>query len=342
MAKKVSLNQFVHHRNFKLAVTQFNWYNQIIRPTMYKNSKFKTMKKKLKILVFALIMFSVVPLGCKKVNQSNLNDEALLSDEIQKIETIYKQGDIKYEGFVEGGNIETNASQAYKDKIKMELEKSYSKQVSYLKNGGNLVAVFKDGTCGNYAELWVSMDAEDSSPASYYQGYTGDSYVSTPYYNVLLDFCVVDNAYFERTDVDYAILTLTTALPVGVSRICRYLDNEDTGNGNLTTYDGSTFSGWFGDCWFGGNTRLSFFYYPSSSYQSLPSLGIDYGVLGHFGEDGTDNGFIYIDDENTRNADWCYRNLWNGSGWTSGYIGNTTNIMDVGSNTKFYISKGIR
>lgn len=295
------------------------------------------MKKLSKVLslIFALVLF--LPFGCKKVDESKTEDENLQTEELAKIDSTYRKGVTKFEGFDNKPKIETLASQELLEKIKSNLERSYSKQVSYVKSAGNLVAVFKASTCGSFAELNVNMDCEDHNPASSSSGWTGASYVTaSPYKNVILNFCVVDNQYFVQTDVDYAVLMLTTNLPSYVSRIARFFDNEDDSNGNWTYYNGSTFSGWFGDCWFGSDTRLSFYYYPHTTYQGFPSLGMDYGVLGRF---GSNQGYIISDDEDTNNANWCWKDLWNGLGWTSGYSGNITNIMDVGGNTKLYFSK---
>ncbi|MEI6049617.1 MAG: hypothetical protein WCS03_12010 [Bacteroidota bacterium] len=142
------------------------------------------MKKKLQILFSSLVLFLLLLVGCNK--DSELHDSyyaELQSDELLKIETIYKEGDVKIEGVNAIKTLETDASQAYKDKVNAELEASYSKQVSYVKNGGNLVAVFEYASCGSYSRIHINMDAEDGD-GSYYQGFTGNSYVTYPYYNV--------------------------------------------------------------------------------------------------------------------------------------------------------------
>jgi hypothetical protein len=301
------------------------------------------MKNKFTAILFVSCLALLFLLGCQKEDQVEINqtDEVnSITDDIQKIETRYQEGSIKYEGpGVQGDpKIETDLPQNIKEKIRFELEKSFSKQNAYVKNSGNLVAVFKNGTCGSYPELQINMDEEDTNAGSYYNEWTGDSYVTVSDYNVVLNLCVVDNVYFERTTNDYAILNLSSTIPEGVSRIVRFFDNEDTNNGNFTLLNGSSYSGWYGDCQFEGNTRLSFFYYPSSTFNAFPNLGISYGVLGRFGE-SEDKGFIFCDDEDSRNGNWCWKDLWNGSYWTSGYSGNITNIMDVGGNTKLWLSR---
>lgn len=220
-----------------------------------------------------IVIFFFILQSCTKEDENPIN-QTLQSQELAKVETKYQEGQFKYEGPLDEPKIESQASQELIEKIRVELEKTYTKQISLAKSGGNLVAVFKDNTCGSYPELVVNMDCEDSSPASYSSGWIGASQVTPTYKNVIFRFCVVNNQYFEQTDVDYAVLMLTTTLPSGVSRICRYFDNEDNGNGNWTTYDGSPYSGWFGDCYFGTNTRLSFYYYPHTTYHAFPSIGI--------------------------------------------------------------------
>ena len=148
--------------------------------------------------------------------------------------------------------------------------------------------------------------------------------------------CVVYGKYFYRTNVDYAILNLSTNLPYGVSAIRRYFDNEDNNNVNWTKLNGSNISGWYGDCHFGSNTRLSWYYYPKTTSSSpWPTLGLTWGVLGRFSTQGS----IYFDDEDRNNINWCYLEKWNDNTytWDSGYSGNIPNIMDVGSNTRLYI-----
>jgi len=180
------------------------------------------------------------------------------------------------------------------------------------------------------------MDCEDSNPNSSSSGWIGDNYIDNRK-NVLLKFCIVYNAYFEHINVDFAVLNLTTNLPWGVSRIMRYVDNEDDKNINKTIYDGNLYSGWFGDCWFGNNTRLSFYYFPrTSSNVPFPNLGISYGVFGNF---GNQKGWIYTDDEDTKNANICYLELFTGTGYLRQYSGNIPNIMDVGNNTRLYLSQ---
>jgi hypothetical protein len=72
-------------------------------------------------------------LSCKKdQNDSNNNT---LTNEISKVETIYQEGAIKLENKLspDSSKIETSADESYKEKIRQDLEKSFSKQITYLK-----------------------------------------------------------------------------------------------------------------------------------------------------------------------------------------------------------------
>ncbi len=295
-----------------------------------------------KILFFAslffLVLFSVT--GCKKEDQSG--DENPTTDAIQKTVTLYHEGMIKNEGpgNTDDPKIETELPLSMKEQIREELEKSFSKQKVYLKDAGNLVGVFKNGSCGSYPVLLVNMDAEDTGTSSSASGWTGDSN-KTSYGNIQLYFCVVNDAYFVRTPSNYAVLTLTAGLPDGVSRINRYFDNEDSGNGNFTTLNGSSYTGWHGDCYFGTDTQLSFYFYNSKSDgPGFPNLGISYGVLGNFGT----SGYLFSDDEDSGNSNWC---KWSGTSAGSSWeyemaaipnISGTPNILEAGANTKLFLS----
>lgn len=297
------------------------------------------MKKSIQLSLFALILSWALS-SCSKEDLKVQNSQ---TEELAQIESTYNEYNIKgkFEGSDDKPKIESCASQKLAEKIKSELELSISKQVSYAKSGGNLVGVFKAGSCGSYLELAFNMDCEDHNPATKKSGWVGLSEV-TSYKNVILRFCVVPNQYFVSTNVDYAILMLTSSLPNGVSRIIRWFDNENSPNGNWATYDGVPFTGNFpGDpssmCSSTEDTRLDFYYYPHTTYNSFPSIAIPYGVLGRF---GSNQGYIYSDDEDDSNADFCWVDLWNGSAWNSGWeYTSVSNIMDVAGNTRLYLSQ---
>lgn len=293
------------------------------------------------IIIAVIISFSDFTKNQQK-DQGNNNSCYYLTQDIETIminysapDTCYKNENVSDTNSVK---IETSASQEVKDQIRAELENSYSK--IKVKNNGNRVGVFKDGSCGPYEVLDVFMDCEDDEPRRTEKfGWTGDSYVTTMK-NVHLKFCVVEGEYFVRTNFDYAVLQLYLFLPQEVSRFERYFDNENQSNTNHTTLNGIEKEGWYGYCHFSENTLLSFYYYPKTSITSeLPLLPISYGVLGRF---GPHQGYIRTDDEdnNNENENHAWMELWIDDGYyESGYTGNIENIMEVGVNTRLYISK---
>ena len=286
------------------------------------------MRKILILSVYILGIFIVsFILSCEKnkivKNNEEIND---ITQEVEKIETIYKKGDVKVEGFDPSyTKIETDASESLKNRIKANLEESYSKRI-VLKNGGNSVGVIKSGSCGSHGTLEIHMDCEDSSPNTSKSGWVGDNWVGG---NVTLRFCIVDATYFDKTGADYALLVLSSSSSMGNAKhIMRYFDNEDNSNDNWAKVNGSSHSGWFGNCHFAHNTRLSFYYYTKQgSSRTFPYIGIHYGVFGRF---GSSQGSIYFDDEDKGNANLAYID-----GTPTGHI---PNIMNVGRNTRLYMS----
>lgn len=302
---------------------------------------------KIKYVSYAILFLLLVAIGsCKKENSDEYTEgnNTNLSTEISKIETSYKEGDIKIENKLQPGDtkIETSASAETKEKIRFELEKSVSKQTTYLKSGSNVVGVIANGSCGQYSTLEIKMDCEDRNFNSSSSGWIGDCSVLGDG-NVVLKFCMVYNAFFERMfQMDYAVLDMSTrSMPNGLDEITRYFDNEDKNNINYSKINGVLLPlSQFGQTIIGtSNTRLGFYYYKSyTSGGNFPNLGISYGVLGRF---GSYQGSIYTDDEDDGNANWCMLHQYQPA--TGTYIdkttGNIPNIMDVGSNTRLYFSK---
>jgi len=303
---------------------------------------------KIKYVSYAILCLLLVAIGsCKKEN-SEANTEGSntnLSTQISKVETSYKEGDIKIENKLQPGDskTETSASAETKEKIRLELENSVSKQTTYLKSGSNVVGVIANGSCGQYSTLEIKMDCEDRNYNSSSSGWIGDCSVLGDG-NVVLKFCMVYNAFFERMfQKDYAVLDMSNvSMPYGLDEITRYFDNEDKNNINYSKINGVLVAPntWFGQTNLGtGNTRLGFYYYKAyTSGTNFPNLGISYGVLGRF---GSYQGSIYTDDEDDGNANFCMLHQYQPA--TNTYIdiatGNIPNIMDVGSNTRLYFSK---
>ena len=296
--------------------------------------------KKLSLLAIAFVF---VFTSCEQ-EPEEMEQLQTLTQEIEKIETLYKEGDIKIENDLSEEKIETVASPELMEKLERELLKSYTKQTTYSKTSAfGYVGVFRDGTCGSYEELYVKMDCEDRRTNSYEGGYTGDSgVVDGRHENVVFRFCFVPNG-FKRTTYDFAVLNVSSTVPSGISRIRRHFDNEDNSNGNILMRNNVRKYGFYqmGSNYFYKNTILSFLYYPRISTTNTPSsVGFPYGVLGRF---GNAQGYIRSDDEDSRNANWC--KLWKYNDTNNGYDSekeirsNIPNIMDVGSNTKLYISR---
>ncbi|QTE22135.1 hypothetical protein [Polaribacter cellanae] len=224
--------------------------------------------------------------------------------------------------------------------------KSYTKQKIYSKSSGiNFVGVFKDLTCAGNEELKIFMDCEDSRPTTKTEDWTGDSYADRNK-NLTLKFCIVPNN-FVKTNYDYAILNLTSNVPNSTIRIDRYFDNQDRKNANNSTINGSLTQGWKGYTLLsGGNYQLSWIMYQkTNSSQALPSFNMSYGVLGRFGTNKYNKGYILSDDEDSRNANRCDVYNYSSSGIkTLLPIGSQRssilrNMMTEGRNTKLYLSK---
>lgn len=279
---------------------------------------FKNVLKVTMVLAF-LFLF-----GCEK-DQISIDNNSL-TEEINAVVTKYNDGGEDkiefpwYPGFQKNEKV-VDATLTLK--VRQELDKCYSKQTTYLKSAGNTVGVIKDGTCGPYQELYIFMDCEDSGAKSSESGWNGDCWVNTnSSKNVYLFFCVVDNEYFQATNVNYAVLDLSAeAWPSGVSKIRNWMDNENKRNMNACTQggtmqaDGTSTGGtdkknhWYGNTGVTDNTMLGYYYYPSSSYTSFPSLGgISYGVFGSF---GATQGTIFVDNQDGASS-WIGKQDWTG------------------------------
>lgn len=296
------------------------------------------------MVITFLFLFSCKKEPNEKQNDSNVNT---LTDEIDKVVTIYQEGDIKIENIdPDLPKIETSAPESYKEKIRHELENSYSKQTNYLKSSGNMVGIIRSGTCGAYHELKLQMDCEDSRPATKKIGsFTGDCLVDA-YRNIVLRICMVDGAYFVRTNHSYAVLNLSpNSLPIGVTRVIRLFDNEDSPNSNVLYVNDNQVSlpSTIGECNFSHDTMLGFYYYPAdpNSTASFPNLGFTYGVFGNWSSNTTDKGQIFSDDEDLHNANYLYQQTWNGNILNPiQYISSIPSVIEAsGENTNIYFNR---
>jgi hypothetical protein len=285
--------------------------------------------------------------SCEKdENDTNSNT---ITKQIVALETTYKEGDAKiefpwYPGFQKNERV---LDEGLTLKVRNELEKSYSKQTTYLKSGMKNVGVIKDGSCGPYQELYIFMDCEDSGAASSQTGYHGDSYVNVnSSRNAYLYFCVVSWAFFQATNVDYAVLNLQDGnWPTGVSKITNVMINESNGNINRCTLNGSDKKNTLiGETQVTSDlTYLGYYYYPKVSTSTpFPNLGINYGVFGSF---GANQGTIFVDNEDGVGS-WISLQKWSlfsGTGLEPNvtYPSNIANIVavDGNCNTTLYFSK---
>jgi hypothetical protein len=265
----------------------------------------------------AIAITLIFLLSCEKDQIATTNDT--LGKEIAKIETSYQEGASKIETKLVSGiqKIETSASEDYKAEIRRELEKSYTKQNTYLKSGSGWVGVLKDGTCGSYQELNIFMDCEDGNWNTSGYGYVGNSSIDSNG-NVNLVFCVVSQYHFARCQFDYAVLDISgNPLPSDVNGFTRGIDNEDNNNKNKVTLNGTTISGAYGNNYFNTNTTLAFQFYPKNHStvancfgEFTQYMGIylhDFGVFGKSQGTGSPtfvrrHGSITSDDEDSRNA----------------------------------------
>lgn len=294
------------------------------------------------MFVFVLFIYS-----CSK--EENDTPTALISNEIEKVVTIYKEGDVKIEVSAQPGipKIETQASESYKNKLRKMLEQSYSKQTTYLKSGSNLVGVIKSGSCGPYAVLKWFMDCEDTPQTSSITGTPFSEFSVNSAGNITMQFCAVNGAYFERSSSNYAVLNLygSGSWPYDVDRIFATLDNEDNRNANSGSYGATTWAKgtthYLGDCRFYYDTSLSFYYYRSTTTnpKPMPNLSITYGV---FGKIGSIQQRIYSDDEDNNNINYLGYQIYNTTNYNLGPLSEVSgvgNVINQWENTELFISK---
>jgi len=290
-------------------------------------------------MTLALIAF-----GCKKGAENIYENDNAFAAEISKVVTVYEEGMEKFEGDNGLPKIETIAPEEFIEKIRKEQEKNYSKQVSYAKNSGNLVGVFKGTTCGGYSEMIIHFDLENTKPATSLTGNVGESYINAG--NAFLYVCMVDNAYFNRTNNDYAIINFSNQSSPGVGFITRYFDTEDSGNANSIRINGiyQTRPYYLGNNMISTDIILEFYFYSSAptypvvTPSAYPSLGFSYHVLGTF---GTTTGNIYFDDEDSNNINYINFTRY---GYTNVYGNSSTTVTVPGviqafNNTRLYFSK---
>jgi len=312
----------------------------------------------MKNFTFKAICFFAITLALNSCQEEGLDiqEPVSITDELEKIETTFNEGDVKIENDFSGEKIETDASPMLRKRIEKELMESFTKQKTFSRrNNNNLVAVFSPGlpsrgSCRGARELNVFMDCEDRGGSSKVSGWVGGTGTDRNK-NLKMTFCVVPNN-FKRTNHDYAVLNISSNVPYSTYRIDRLFDNEDRRNKNYSSYlggglprtqDQTNYSNLTGR-----NYLLSWIMYPKTSTpQQFPSLFFleSYGVLGKFGINSSNQGYVFSDDEDSRNANRCniYKYSRNGVRTLVSNRNERTsvlrNILVEGRNTTLHISK---
>lgn len=241
------------------------------------------------------------------------NEEEILAtsttSQIDEIENQYVQGDEKIETLLLPGEVKDEEP---KEVIIPEYPIN---QRNIITRAGfeSYVGVFKQKgkSCGQYSELKIHLDAEDTKTNSWQEGWTGQSGVVEKG-NVNLYFCLVPQDNFKRIRGSfYAVLKLGPGI---TNTLVRLIDNDDqhTGNGYelngepISPSDLQTVLGPGISENEGGNTSLTFHLYEPDNINgatSLPDLGIEYGVLGKISTIPVyETGSILMDEEDSRRS----------------------------------------
>lgn len=273
------------------------------------------------------------------------------------------QGDVKFgkEGDDISPKVETRENTSIIEKSSREYVTELMNRTSTAKEKvmrsvystpGSVVGVFKVGSCGNYKELTVKLDCEDSREASSITGNVGDSNVDSNG-NVEMKFCLTESNRFYPGGVllvdhinyrPYATGTMSilvrhhdTEDSSGDNTVSggndRYYSRETISNGHTKVSQGDAILAWAFPC-------TGSYYYP------LPPIGpsgIQYGLLVM---EQASTGQIFCDDEDKRNQNWAKE--YNGYDYKqdlNGYVnqygvtldGNTTYRVGVSTDrAKFY------
>jgi hypothetical protein len=293
------------------------------------------MKKKT-LTAIQILLVTCIFYSCQKENVTQKD----YKQETDKIETSIASGVTKDESYITHfPKQETEAPTELKQKIMTAMSNSYSKTNAIPAANTEIFGVFKDGSCGSYRELDITMDCEDNNPASATHGYTGATVVNNG--DIKYRFCLVNDRknFPQISSGKYAVLSLDRRQATNGINISfdRGFDNEDHNNQNAVSLDGEKqalpFNS-FAGVNISGNSGLSFLLIlRNANAAARPPIlaGVtSYGVLGNF---GPQKGYIFSDDEDFQNANSFYSNTASESSvWFK-------NIMEFGANTKIYVSK---
>lgn len=265
--------------------------------------------KKIELLSLGLITFLLFS-GCE--NESLLVPEQTVTTAIQKIQTLYEEGDIKVETYLQSGeekivNKDINHVEKYPIPQKEIVTRSgLESYVGVLKQKGH--------TCGQYSELKITIDCEDHNTDSNQRDWTGASGV-VGNGNVDLYFCLVPQTNFHRIKGShYAVLKLGSGTS---NTIVRKFDNEDSKTWNSYYLNGVEINANELPNVLGpginqdgnGNTTLTFQFYEAdiNGVTSFPDFGVEYGVIGKINTIPIyETGYLFIDEED----DYNWSQMW--------------------------------
>lgn len=271
--------------------------------------------------------------------------ETSTTSQIDEIENQYVQGDEKIETLLLPGEVKNEEPQ---DIVIPEYPIG-QKNIITRSGFTSYVGVFKQKgkSCGQYSELKVRLDAEDTKTNSWQEGWTGESKVADKG-NVEYYFCLVPQDNFKRIKGSfYAILKLGPGI---TNTLVRLIDNDDKHTGNSYELNGQPIKVEDLETVLGpgikedsaGNTTLTFHVYEPDNINgatSFPDLGIEYGVLGKITTIPVyETGSLAMDEEDS----WRSNGLWyEGTRITNlGTISGFNNLFfDFPANFSIYLTR---
>ena len=273
-------------------------------------------------------------------NESSVSPQATATDLIEKIETSYKQGGVKIEGFSDGEKIETSISDLGLEKIQANINSQISEKLGKLKDryrtartifaGYDVGVIPNVDACPSWSEyIRFFMDCQDGNSITAWanSGFFTDGYRGAwsidGNKNVNLVFCRVDGRSLSNsTQFNTAALRLGANQPSNTQGIItRGFDNEDSNNTNY-------FIGDIAPNLSNSNTTLQFYVYNGNGTPA--DFGFGYGVLGGIGTGGAASvGELITDDEDRRN----------GNSFTLSNPSMYYGMIQPGNNTRIRISK---
>lgn len=253
------------------------------------------MKKELLMCIIS----SLGMISCQNDELDSMPDE-LITREINKIETEWKEGVIKEEN-VRTGEEKVETSMSYEDRLiyfeflsrnNGHIIDDYTgptRTATYDESKFGLVLKAQSVSCAPYREFRFVMDCEDDDTTSYTSGNTGATYVDSDG-NMNFIFCVIP------------VANMTNGLYKKDNTYTRFFDTEDSNTNNQYFVNGIRTDSQFLNSTNWGITKDSngniTFYFLNGNWGS--------GTTGFGHKTGSNNGIIYTDDEDDDNT-----NKWN-------------------------------